>query len=254
MKRVQFLSVVAILGMLVASCVSLPAAPAQPPAVPEATSGDAVLSLHLEGGLVGFCDDLSIWGDGRAAATSCKAAVSSEGQLTAEEAAQLESWLEALAPFTVSVSEREAADGMSIELAFSGRGGQTASENEKADIAGFAQQVLLRLRKPPAAPAEIGIAVVESVEVQVLDGAGPSVLVIARGSLPDGCTSIDETSWRQEGDTFYVTITTYRPQDMMCTQVIVPFEETVMIEPEAALAAGAYTVSVNGVSAQFEIK
>ena len=113
---------------------------------------------------------------------------------------------------------------------------------------------------PPSAPAQpaapntpsmvSGLAAVESVEVQVLNAPPASLLVIARGYLPDGCTSIDETSWVQEGNTFVVTITTFRPADMMCTQVLVPFEETVIIEPESALSPGTYTVEVNGVSTQ----
>jgi inhibitor of cysteine peptidase len=104
--------------------------------------------------------------------------------------------------------------------------------------------------EPPAASMASGLAAVQSVEVQVLDGSEVTLLVIARGNFPDGCTSIDETSWVQEGDKFLVTITTVWPEDAMCTQALVPFEETVMIEPESPLAAGTYTVDVNGVSTE----
>jgi inhibitor of cysteine peptidase len=97
------------------------------------------------------------------------------------------------------------------------------------------------------------LAQVESVEVQVLDQSPPAILVIARGSLPDGCTSIGDTDWAQDGKTFKVTITTVRPEEMMCTQALVPFEETVMMKPADALAPGRYTVDANGVIATFEV-
>jgi inhibitor of cysteine peptidase len=95
-----------------------------------------------------------------------------------------------------------------------------------------------------------GLAMVESVEVQVLEGTPASLLVIARGYLPDGCTSIDDTSWTQEGNTFNVTITTTRPADAMCTQALVPFEETVMISPPGGVDPGTYTVMVNDVKTE----
>jgi inhibitor of cysteine peptidase len=103
----------------------------------------------------------------------------------------------------------------------------------------------------PAIPGMTsGLATVDSVEVQILEGAPAALLVIARGNFPDSCTSIDETSWTQEGNTFVVVITSVRPVDAVCTQALVPFEETVLIEPKAELDSGIYTIDVNGVAAE----
>jgi inhibitor of cysteine peptidase len=51
---------------------------------------------------------------------------------------------------------------------------------------------------------------------------------------------------------YKVTITTKRPADKMCTEALVPFEESVALEV-VGLPAGTYTVEVNGVTASFTL-
>lgn len=94
-----------------------------------------------------------------------------------------------------------------------------------------------------------GTANVEEVTVNVLDGA---VEVTVSGTLPDGCTTIDEINMERQADTFFVDITTVRPTDEVCTEALVPFEETVTLDT-ADLQPGIYTVNINSVAEQFQI-
>lgn len=93
-------------------------------------------------------------------------------------------------------------------------------------------------------------AIVEEVDTIVNPGV---VVVIASGSLPDGCTTIEDIQQSREGDTFIITLMTERPEDQLCTQALEPFEEQIMLEETADLPDGTYAVNVNGQSAQFVI-
>ena len=96
-----------------------------------------------------------------------------------------------------------------------------------------------------------GEAMVESIEILLLESFPIQVRVVAQGNLPDSCTEISEITRERDGDTFRVTITTSRPADAMCAQVLVPFEEVISLDV-VGLPAGVYTVDVNGVSDTFE--
>ena len=103
-----------------------------------------------------------------------------------------------------------------------------------------------------------GEAAVDAIDIAILESFPVQVQVLARGNLPDGCTQIDAVSQidgvsqQREDQTFSVTITTARPADAMCTQALVPFEETFSLDVYG-LPAGVYTVDVNGVTGTFEL-
>ncbi len=97
-----------------------------------------------------------------------------------------------------------------------------------------------------------GLATVDSVEIRILESFPVQTQAVARGSLPDGCTQIDQIAQTREGNTLSVTITTARPTDAICTQVLALFEEVIPLDV-GGLNQGAYTVLVNGVSASFEL-
>lgn len=108
----------------------------------------------------------------------------------------------------------------------------------------------------PAAPVstqpERGQAMVNSIDVLLLESFPVQVNVIAKGDLPDGCTSIDQViSQRNEND-YRVVITTMRQPDQICTQALVPFEENISLDV-AGLPAGTYQVNVNGVQDTFTL-
>lgn len=97
-----------------------------------------------------------------------------------------------------------------------------------------------------------GTAVVDSIQLNILESFPVQVNVIARGELPNGCTQIDNISTNRQETTFNVTITTIRPADAACTEAIVPFEETISLDV-LDLPAGTYTVDVNGIRGSFTL-
>ncbi len=105
----------------------------------------------------------------------------------------------------------------------------------------------------PEAPPVSGLADVASIDIQII-GAGPAqIQVLVRGNLSDGCTTISEINMVQQNTNFVGTITTSRPADAICTEVLVPFERVIPLETEG-LPAGTYTVSVNGVNSSFVLE
>lgn len=97
-----------------------------------------------------------------------------------------------------------------------------------------------------------GQAIVNSIDVLILESFPVQVNVVARGDLPDSCTQIDEVISQRTEDTFRAAITTLRQPDGACTQALVPFEETFSLDVEG-LPAGTYNVSVNGVTGTFTL-
>jgi hypothetical protein len=97
-----------------------------------------------------------------------------------------------------------------------------------------------------------GEANVESIEIIMLESFPVQVSVTASGYLPDPCTAISGTEQTMEGDTIYLEIKTSRPADVVCIQVLEPFEETYPLDV-AGLPAGTYTVDVNGVTDTFTL-
>ena len=97
-----------------------------------------------------------------------------------------------------------------------------------------------------------GTAQVDSIDLLMLESFPVQISLVVRGSLPDGCTAIDQIAQQRQGDTFKVTITTRRPAGKICTEALVPFQESIALEV-AGLPAGAYTVDVNGVTGTFTL-
>jgi inhibitor of cysteine peptidase len=99
----------------------------------------------------------------------------------------------------------------------------------------------------------VGEAVVESIEIMILESFPVQVRVVASGYLPDACTQLGEITTTREGKTFEVTIATIRPADKACAAVVVDFQETIPLDVYG-LEAGEYTVIVNGVSDTFRLE
>ncbi|MCB0193944.1 MAG: hypothetical protein KDJ65_18480 [Anaerolineae bacterium] len=89
-------------------------------------------------------------------------------------------------------------------------------------------------------------APVETAEIAILESFPVQVNLTVSGSFPDGCTTIDQVTQRQQDNTFFVNIITTRPAEAMCTEAIVPFEETIALDVRG-LKAGEYAVVVNEV-------
>jgi hypothetical protein len=105
----------------------------------------------------------------------------------------------------------------------------------------------------PAPSAVVtGQAAVTSVTALVLESDPLQVNVIARGNLPDACTAIDQVQQGRDGNTFTITLTTTRLADAACAAALTAFEQIIALDV-AGLTAGAYTVTVNGVSQTFTL-
>ncbi len=100
-------------------------------------------------------------------------------------------------------------------------------------------------------PPTTGLASVDEIEIMILESFPVQIHVTASGNLPDPCTEISEVLQEKEGNTFFITIKTYRSPGF-CIQVIAPFEEIIPLEVYG-LPAGTYTVDVNGVQATFDL-
>jgi len=103
------------------------------------------------------------------------------------------------------------------------------------------------------APEEKHVAPIDSVDMMILESFPVQVHVIAHGEFPDGCTKIGKVTTKKVGNSFFVSITSIRPKDADCTQVVIPFDETIPLNAEG-LKAGTYGVSVNGVTTQFTLE
>lgn len=97
-----------------------------------------------------------------------------------------------------------------------------------------------------------GTAVVEDIDILILESFPVQVHVVARGYTPDGCTEIDQALVERQDDTFRVTITTVRPANVACIDIIRPFEQTIPLDV-LGLPAGTYSVDVNGVRGTFTL-
>lgn len=96
-------------------------------------------------------------------------------------------------------------------------------------------------------------AMVDSLEVILLESFPVQAQVRVSGNLPDGCTELHEITAAQEGQEFILSLTTRRPAgDVMCTEALVPFEETVGLEIQG-LEAGTYTVIAQEEQVEFTL-
>lgn len=99
-------------------------------------------------------------------------------------------------------------------------------------------------------PTNERLATVDHVAIRVLESFPEQLHVVATGFFPDGCTKIDQITQERRDQEIIITITTTRPQGVMCTTALVPFEEVIPLE-HALIESwdeGEIVVSVNGVS------
>lgn len=109
---------------------------------------------------------------------------------------------------------------------------------------------------PPedAAGGSGGRAYVEDVELTMLESFPVQVRAQIKGQLSDGCTELVavKTEYDETSQTFIIAVETERDPDLMCTQALVPFEETVALEVRG-LRAGTYMVKAQDETADFTL-
>jgi hypothetical protein len=109
------------------------------------------LTWRREGGIAGFCDDLTVYLSGEVHANWCKpSAGDSEGNLFAvvsqEELAQFNQWLTKYGMVTVIRKDPAAADAMTVTLTLNGDGKGQPTESEQKAMMDWAQALYTRLK------------------------------------------------------------------------------------------------------------
>ncbi|HET6824174.1 MAG TPA: hypothetical protein VFH34_16095 [Anaerolineales bacterium] len=98
-----------------------------------------------------------------------------------------------------------------------------------------------------------GVALVQSVEIQILESQPLQVNAIVRGQLPDaGCTTISSVSQVQNDNIITITLTTTTDPVALCAQALTPFEQVVALDM-SNLTPGHYKVHVNGIEQAFDL-
>ncbi|MDM8557589.1 hypothetical protein [Candidatus Parabeggiatoa sp. HSG14] len=111
------------------------------------------------------------------------------------------------------------------------------------------QQIFLAQAENAIVPSSLPI---EHVEIIVFESFPIHINVIAKGNLPDNCTTINQITEEQNGNTLIIKITTVRQNSKVCHQTKNTFEEVIPLNIEG-LKAGIYTVKVNNIISVFEL-
>lgn len=138
-RRIGFvlLASILMLGWL-AACTPAPSTATLPTAVP---TTDTALTWQREGGLAGFCDEVSVAVTGEVAVSSCRGEQPVSFRLDVDQMAKLTAWQRSFQSFQYAWRDPAQADGMTIEVNFTGTGAQAAMEPDQALIADFAQNL-----------------------------------------------------------------------------------------------------------------
>jgi hypothetical protein len=240
-----------------------------------------VFAWHREGGIAGFCDDVTVYVSGDAYVTSCKGAQPQDLgrlRLSPNQLQVIYDWVDTLQPFEVEQSDPATADTMTTRIVFSGAGNAVADEMTYQAISDLALALIFQVTTatpatnpdPLPVPAtgagnvtddnppvttpitDTGEAIVERVEVRILEANPVQIEAVIRGQLPDACSFIQDASVAVEGNVFNIRLTTARQLAQRCIQVLTPFEQVVRLgspEPDT----GGYEVRVGEIVESFTL-
>ena len=114
-----------------------------------ADPGNLAFTWHREGGIAGFCDNLAVYTSGQVGATPCSGEFRGEGQLTAEQLAQLQAWLGGLHGFAWEQTDDATADAMTVRLFFYGTGPDEAAAANQQTLRDLAADLFAGVGSPP---------------------------------------------------------------------------------------------------------
>jgi len=86
-----------------------------------------------------------------------------------------------------------------------------------------------------------GVTWGSAVEVEERDG---EYYAIVQGDFPDSCSTICGIEQEVKGDTININLYSERPEKLVCSSMLTPFVEEVLLDTEG-LDPGVYTVTVN---------
>lgn len=170
------------------------ASPSTPAATSEAVAAGPVLVFTLSGGIVGFCDELSLdAAGGYLLRRSCAEPAELSGVLAPPDLASLQDWTQNLAGFQLNFEDNPGGpDSLASTLTFSGQGSAPADEAQQRVIFDWANSLLVRIRPQPA-PPPTPEPIVIGPEGLCPDLARPAALVIDF-ERPGGVVMVDPGS------------------------------------------------------------
>jgi len=98
----------------------------------------------------------------------------------------------------------------------------------------------------------LNMAPIEHIKIMLLESFPIQVNVIAKGSLTDDCTTIDQITEAHNEDNIIIKITTTRKLNKVCSKITKPFLEIIPLNV-VGFTAGIYTVKVNTIATTFEL-
>lgn len=90
-------------------------------------------------------------------------------------------------------------------------------------------------------------AMVDNIIIEFLEN---HYYAVVTGFYPDSCTRISEVRQEFNGSAFNLSLSTAKPGDLMCAQMLTEYEVSILLET-GGLLPGEYTVDVNGVATNF---
>ncbi len=138
-----------------------------------------VFAWHREGGIAGFCDDVTVYVSGDAYVTSCQGDEPQDLgrlRLSPNQLQVIYDWVDTLQPFEVEQSDPATADAMTTRIVFSGAGNTAADEATYRAISDLALALIYQVTtavpvtNPEPLPIPAASAVI-STEVQLLQAA-----------------------------------------------------------------------------------
>ena len=112
---------------------------------------------HREGGIGGFCDDVSVYLTGLITTSDCKG-FHAEAFLSASQLEQIYGWVDDLSSIDYNDSNAPLADGMTITLILTGNGKNQADEQTVRDILDFAASMDAQLGYAAEAGPDVNAA------------------------------------------------------------------------------------------------
>lgn len=120
-------------------------------------SRSRAFTWHREGGVAGFCDDVTVYLTGYVTTSDCKG-FHAEAYLTASQLEQLYGWVYRLGDFDYDDSNAPLADGMQLTLSLNGTGQGAPDEQTIRDMIDFAATLDVQLGNVAEAGPEVSDA------------------------------------------------------------------------------------------------
>ncbi|MFN8456712.1 MAG: hypothetical protein U0401_18935 [Anaerolineae bacterium] len=152
-------------------------------------AGAAALNFTLTGGVVGFCDELSLTTSGDFTLHTCTQPEPITGKLVRADLDSLNAWLPKLAAFTLNSEDNAGqTDNLKSTLVFNGQGSTQADQNQQQAVFQWVNGLLVRIRPQVTPPTPEPIVVGP-------DGLCPTIarpaVVVVDFSRPAGLLLVD---------------------------------------------------------------